>query len=219
MRVDRVCIQSIHPREYTRGNLRINAQQEFSNDTDSAVCKALNLNMTALFFFEKFFIKLHWLGSRWLDWGFHLVRKGRQHQSQIQEGLTQKARSSLPHKARGVSGRPTWVRMPKVYRSKIVILSSRIGFNFLLFDHKSHLEKKLKDLKDFQLNSDESFQLNNKVELERSSVNRREFTRNVYKEYANERPSKFNLKHLQTGEKTIKKASIDFDCSLFWFLI
>ncbi|RNA02773.1 tetratricopeptide repeat 17-like [Brachionus plicatilis] len=44
----------------------------------------------------------------------------------------------------------------------------------------SNLKKKLDDLKDFQIYSDEWFQLNSKIELERSSQSRKETTRNNF---------------------------------------
>ena len=47
----------------------------------------------------------------------------------------------------------------------------------------SNLQKKLDDLKDIQAFSDEWLQLNNKLEMEKSSADRRIFTEKYYQEF------------------------------------
>ncbi len=47
----------------------------------------------------------------------------------------------------------------------------------------SNLQKKLEELKDYQAYSDEWFQLSSKIELEKSSKDRKDFTKKVYKEF------------------------------------
>ena len=48
---------------------------------------------------------------------------------------------------------------------------------------KSNLQKKLDELKDYQAYSDEWFQLSSKVELEKSSRDRKDFTIKAYREF------------------------------------
>lgn len=64
------------------------------------------------------------------------------------------------------------------------------------------LKKKLDDIKDFQIYSDEWFQLNSKIELDRSSQSRKEATKNNFENVM------FNLNSricIQLNSKTICK--------------
>jgi tetratricopeptide (TPR) repeat protein len=61
--------------------------------------------------------------------------------------------------------------------------SCHIKLESYLEEQHSRLQKKLDELKDYQTDSDEWFQLSSKIELEKSSRDRKDFTRKVYNDF------------------------------------
>ena len=65
----------------------------------------------------------------------------------------------------------------------------------LIFLITRNLQKKLDNLKDIQAYSDEWMQLNNKIELEKSSLDRKLFTDKFYREFLIKSKSKLFIKY------------------------
>ena len=64
-----------------------------------------------------------------------------------------------------------------------------IKLELYLEDQHFNLQKKLDELKDYQTFSDEWFQLSSKIEFEKSSRDRKDFTRKLYEQFVRNRTS------------------------------